>query len=429
MEDKLKSFGLKVDSLIKGNDLTRDQTKEMFRQVLLNEQPDLQQGAFLAAITSKGPTPEELAAAWEAIYEFDTVKVTPDVAGPLVDNCGTGMDTMKTFNISTAASLIGAADGVILAKHGARAITSKCGVVDILEALGVDVECDVSLVKKSIESAGIGIFNGMSAKVHPTALFRILSQIRFGTILNMAGSLANPASPTYGVRGVYSKELVLPVAKTMREIGYKAAIVVHGLNRDGSKGMDEISSIGETSVAELHPDGEITAYVLHPEQFRIKHARERELLCSFDKTEEALHFLRILGNEEVNSRKDIICLNAAPILYIMGKASNIEEGYDRAVEILESGRALGKLRQWVRAQNLEPEKNEERLQRLMEQANVDKGFSCVTTIRRENVISGQGQHEGVRQGPSDRGGYASGRQLRGQGGDKMRQRQGVRRND
>jgi anthranilate phosphoribosyltransferase len=369
MEDKLRSFGLKVDALLKGRDLTRDETFAMFREVLLDEQPSLQQGAFLAAITAKKPTPSELAAAWQAIYEYDTVKVTPDVPSPLVDNCGTGMDTLKTFNISTAASLIAAADGVYLAKHGARAITSKCGVVDILETLGVDVECDPNLVKRSIEVCGIGIFNGMSAKVHPTALFRILSQIRFGTILNMAGSLANPASPKYGVRGVYDKDLVVPVTEAMREIGYNRAIVVHGLNENGSKGMDEISTLGETLVAELS-GGEIQTYSLNPDQFEITSSLESELLCSFDKEEEALHFIRILSGEERNSRRDIVCLNAAPILFMMRKASSLEEGYQRAQSIIDSGRAIGKLREFVKVQNIEPEKSTEKFQALVERSGV-----------------------------------------------------------
>ena len=121
----------------------------------------------MAAITAKGATPEEIAGIWEAIYAIDTVKVHPEVDGPLVENCGTGMDAIKTFNISTAASIVAASDDIKMAKHGARAITSKCGAVDILEELGVDVECDATLVKKSIERAGIGIFNGMSGKFTP----------------------------------------------------------------------------------------------------------------------------------------------------------------------------------------------------------------------------------------------------------------------
>jgi len=244
MENDLRTFGAKVNALIGGNDLSREDAKEMFKQVLLNEQPDLQQGAFLAAITAKGATPQEIAGSWEAIYEIDTVKVTPDVSGPLAENSGTGMDTFKTFNISTAAAIVAAADGVIMAKHGARAITSRCGTVDMLESLGIDMEGDVALVKRSIEAAGIGLFNGTSPKVHPTALGRILSQIRFGTILNIAGSLANPTMPRYGARGVYSKEMIEPTILTMKEIGFHRAMVFHGRNADDTLGMDELSTRG-----------------------------------------------------------------------------------------------------------------------------------------------------------------------------------------
>src|SRR5512136_2976328 len=262
MEERLRYFGSKVDALIKGQSLSRADSRDLFMQILQDVQPDLQQGAFLAAITAKGATPQEIAGIWEAIYEIDTVKVRPDVCGPLAENCGTGMDSIKTFNISTAASIVAAADGIKMAKHGARAITSKCGAVDILEELGVDVECDATLVKKSIEKAGIGIFNGMSSKVHPKALYRILSQIRFGTILNIAGSLANPARPAYAVRGVYSEKMVLPIAESMREIGYRRALVMHGRSADGSRGMDELSTLGSSSVAELDEDGVIREYTI-----------------------------------------------------------------------------------------------------------------------------------------------------------------------
>lgn len=368
MEDKLRRFGLRVDSLLKGKDLDREETTEMFREVLLDEQPDLQQGAFLAAITAKRMTSEELAGAWKAIYEIDTVKVTPEVEGPLVDNCGTGMDTMKTFNISTAASLIAAADGILLAKHGARAITSRCGVVDILEEMGIDVECDVDMVKRSIEKAGIGIFNGNSPKVHPTALFRILSRIRFGTILNLAGSLANPASPQHGVRGVYSIDLVRPVTETMREIGYRRALVFHGLNEDGTLGMDEISSLGTTFVSELSPDGSIEEYRLSPSDFGLGETDQREILCSYERTEEALHFIRILSGDSRGSRRDIVCLNAAPILHLMGRAKGWQDGYHLACEIIDSGRAMRKLEEWVKAQNRDPTRGKERMDGLVQRA-------------------------------------------------------------
>lgn len=179
-----KQFGNVIAKLINKENLSREEAKTAFSQILSNRQTDMQQGAFLAALTAKGATPEEIAGGWEAIYHLDTVKVELVTDQPLVDNCGTGMDTFKTFNISTAASIIAAAGGIRMAKHGSRALTSFCGTIDIIEELGVDVECDVDIVKQSIENAGIGIFNGMSSKVHPMALGRILSQISFGTVLN-----------------------------------------------------------------------------------------------------------------------------------------------------------------------------------------------------------------------------------------------------
>ena len=363
-DDKLKIFGTRIAALITGKDLARDEAKDMFRQVLLNEQPDLQQGAFLIALTAKGETAEEIAGAWEAIYELDTEKVSP-----LVENCGTGMDSFKTFNISTAAAVVAAAGGIYLAKHGARALTSTCGAIDILEAVGVDVECDLDIVKQSIEKVGIGIFNGMSPKVHPQALFRILSQIHFGTTLNIAGSLVNPALPRYGVRGVYSKDLVEPVAQAMREIGYIKALVVHGGNGDGIKGMDEISTLGETVIAELSDSGEITTYTIRPEDISIQRSSEHALRPFADRKEEALEFLRILTGYDRGSRYEIACLNAAPIFYLMGQAKGLREGFILAQEIIQSGRTIAKLREWVMAQNSSPEDGLRKLNCLLEEVD------------------------------------------------------------
>ena len=368
MEDRLRYFGKKVDDLIKGRSLTRDESFDLFKQILKKEQPDLQQGAFLAAITAKGTTAEEIAGIWEAIYEVDTAKVHPSVHGPLAENCGTGMDGIKTFNISTAASIVAAADGINMARHGSRAITSSCGTVDMLELLGVDVECDVELVKKSIERAGIGIFNGMSSKVHSSALYRILSQISFGTVLNIAGSLANPALPLYGVRGVYSQKMVLPIARAMKEIGYKRAFVVHGRSEDGTRGMDEFSTLGRTDVAELTENGELREYSVHVQDLGLKMGDESALLLQGDKEEEAIRLLEVLSGHDQGPRKDIVCLNAAPLLYITDRCPDLAEGVNRASDIIDSGRAIKKLESWVNEQNRYPEERRERLEGMLARA-------------------------------------------------------------
>jgi anthranilate phosphoribosyltransferase len=366
-ELEIKAFGAKIYGLLKGKNLSRKEAKEMFSQVLLNKQPDLQQGAFLAALVAKGETPEEIAGSWEAIYEIDTVKVELDIAEPLVENCGTGMDEIKTFNVSTAAAVIAAADNIYVAKHGARAITSKCGAVDILEALGVDVECNVEIVKKSIENAGIGIFNGMSSNIHPQALGRILSQVRYGTTLNIAGSLANLCLPKYAVHGVYKKEMVHTAVEVIREIGYKKAIVVHGLNEDKTRGIDEISSLGETIVAELKENGKISDYTIIPEDVGIKRGRPEDILPAANIDEGVLSFLKILTGKDQGAKYDIVCLNAAPILYMMNKVKGFKQGVNRAKEIIESGQAIEKLKQWVKEQNANPKDGLRKLDNLLAQ--------------------------------------------------------------
>jgi len=153
----------------------------------------------------------------------------------------------------------------------------------------------------------------MSPRIHPQALSRILSQIRFGTILNIAGSLANPSMPRYGVRGVHSRDLIEPVTRVMREIGYIKAIVFHGSSGNGSKGMDEISSLGETDVTELGEDGGIVTYTITPEDIGLQRPSTDTISPAMDRGEEAIRFLRILSGRDRGPRYDIVCLNAAPI--------------------------------------------------------------------------------------------------------------------
>ena len=349
-ETDLRAFGADIQRLIDGHDLTRRRTYELFRDVLLGEQPDLQQGALLAALVAKGETPEEIAGAWEAIVEFDTVPAAVDVPGPLVENSGTGMDSLKTFNVSSAAGVIAAAAGARVARHGARALTSRCGAVDILEAVGVDVDCDGAAVERSIREAGIGIFNGMSPAVHPGGLGRLLSQIRFGSTLNIAASLANPVRPTHGVRGVYSDTMIAPVGEVMLEIGYEHVLVVHGFGDDRSAGMDELSVLGPTLVGELRADGRRDSFTVEPEDLGIRRAAHADIAPLEDLREEALRFLRVVGGRGPQACGDAACLNAAAVLYVAGQAVDLADGLEQAREAAGSGAAIRKLEEWVAAQ-------------------------------------------------------------------------------
>lgn len=363
-------FGSRIQRLINKEDLDRDTIRKMFTEVLQGKQPDLQQGAFLAALAAKGETAAEIAGAWEAIRKVDTVRVEPEVDGPILDNCGTGMDSFKTFNISTAASIIAAAEGVVLARHGARSITSRCGTVDVAEALGVEVEAEIEVAKKSVEQCGLGLFNGMSPSVHPEGLFRLLSQIKFGTILNIAGSLASPVLPHFGVRGVFSPQMVDKVAEVMGEIGYKEAYVFHGLRENGEPGMDEISNLGPTVFCRLKRKGNLERFTLEPEELGLKRGRAEELAPAAGPQEEAVRLVRLLSGQDNGARLEAVCVNAAPMFLLVGRVGDFKAGVELAREAVFTGKGLAKLKEWVICQNGDPDKGLRRFENVLRQAGI-----------------------------------------------------------
>ncbi len=352
-----KSFGTLITRLMNKENLSREESKRAFSCILNDETSAMQQGAFLAALRAKGETEAEVAGSWEAIYGLDTVKISLNDDLCIVENAGTGMDTFKTFNISTAAAIVAAAAGVRMARHGARAITSVCGTVDMAEALGVDVECGADVVAKSIADAKIGLFNGMSPKVHPSALGRILSQIHFGSTLNIAASLANPVMPKVGVRGVYDRQMILPVIRVMKEIGYRRALVFHGEVNGTGKGMDEASVCGTTWCARLDEKGGITEFVIDPKEIGVGNHDPAALSPEADIGTEARRFVDLIrGRENGNSpRRHAIVLNAALILQVAGRAGSLASGIADAANTIDTGKAWDTLQRWVTAQNREPE--------------------------------------------------------------------------
>lgn len=360
-----KSFGAVISRLARHYPLERHEAAEAFTTVLSDATTPMQQGAFLAALATKGETEAEIAGAWDAIYHLDTVKIDLCPGIRLVENSGTGMDNFKTFNISTAAAIVAAAGGVTMARHGARSITSACGTVDMAEALGVDVECPAEIVAESIKTTGIGLFNGMSPTVHPRALARILPQIHFGSILNTAASLANPVRPTVGLRGVYSRSVMLPVLRVMKAIGYEKAIVLHGTVRGmdpAQGGMDEASVCGPTYCARLCDAGQIETFLIHPEDYGLGAGTSRQLAPEKDIAVEARRFVGLMRNRENSIRKEAVLLNAALVFYAAEAVTSIQDGLETAAGILESGRAFETLCAWVGAQNRNPEQGLRRLE-------------------------------------------------------------------
>lgn len=368
MEQKLdmKEFGALISKLVRKEDLEREESEKAFLSLLADEQTPMQQGAFLSALTAKGETIDEMAACWKAIYHVDTIKPEELYGLDLVDNSGTGMDTFKTFNISTAAAVVAAAGGMVMGKHGSRAITSACGTIDVLEILGVGVEESPKLAVESIQKAGIGIFNGTSPQVHPMALGRILSQIAFGTTLNISASLANPGLPKYALRGVYKKDMLEPVAKLMGSIGYKKAIVAYG-EVDGTQlGMDEASVCGTTHLCTLKEDGSLAFSSFRPEDVGLSMADPQALKPLNDRNKEALRILGILKGVEEGAVMDAVCLNSGLLFYMAGKVDSVEDGIIMSRKLIDDGAAYEKLVDWVRHQSLDG-KGVEQLKELEKQ--------------------------------------------------------------
>jgi len=354
-EQELKSFGSVIMQLMAGAHLSQESAEAIFSEILFGNQPDLHKGALLTALRMKGETVDEIAGCFNAIYQRDTNKVTIN-ARNLVENCGTGMDTLKTFNISTLSAIVAASLGVNLARHGARAISSRCGTVDLCEALGVDVDCDVGTVARAVENCGIGLFNGMSSEVHPGGLGRILSRIRFGTTLNIAASLANPALPAIGVRGVGSPELIEPTLKIMRRIGYRKAAVYFGLGADGNQGMDELSTLGPSRIGILEKDGGETYFDLNYHDLGLSQGNYEEIRPRESIQEEVWEAVRTLSGKGNRSRTDIVALNAAIILWAADTSATLYDAVQKAQNQTRSGRPLAKLLEWIKHQNRDPQK-------------------------------------------------------------------------
>ena len=345
-----EEFGSYIQKLIDKKNLAISECYQLFRELMTNSQPDLQQGAFLAALTAKGETVEEIVGAWQAIDEFDTVHVSglPDT---IIDNSGTGMDSFKTFNVSSAAALVIAAHGIPVARHGARAITSRCGTVDMMEAMGINVECTAEKVVDSINIAGIGLFNGMSPHIHPGSLGRILSQIRFGTTFNIAASLAHPARPKAALRGVYSRALIEPVAQVMKQIGYNRALVVHGTIENRDQGIDELSVCGPSMVRHFNGSHE-DLFEIAPEDAGIIRCDASCIAAAGSLEKESERFLSVIsGKGEFPECEDFVALNAGAVLWLEGASKSIKAGVTDARHAIRHGAALDRLRTWSKAQS------------------------------------------------------------------------------
>ncbi len=324
-----------ISKVVEGKNLSREEAEQAMKLIMSGQATPAQIAGFLTALRMKGETIDEIAAFARVMRQF-AVQINPRVQGRLVDTCGTGGDRVKTFNISTIAAFVVAGAGVAIAKHGNRSVTSKAGSADLLEALGVNLELPPERVESIIESTGIGfmfapLFHG--AMKHAIGPRR---EIGIRTVFNVLGPLTNPANAQAQVLGVFDAALVEPLARVLARLGVEHALVVHGL-----EGMDEISTCGETLVAELK-GGEVETYRIAPEDFGIERASPEEL-AGRDAQGNAEIARALLQAEEEGARRDIVVLNAAAGIYVAGRAKSIDSAIGMAERSIDSGRAHEKL--------------------------------------------------------------------------------------
>lgn len=330
-----------LEILLEGGDLKYEQAKDLLDIIFKGDVADVQIAAFLAAMRMKKATPEEFAGLAQSLRDH-AVKVNTKITN-LIDTCGTGGAPLKTFNISTAAAFVAAGAGAYVAKHGNRGITSKCGSADVLEVLGVKIDCAPDVVAECIENAHIGFM--FAPKYHPAMKFvqSIRKSLDFRTAFNILGPLANPASAQAQVMGVAEEALLDRIAETFKILGTKRAIIVHG------SGLDEISITATTKVVELKDKKKIS-YEIHPKDFAISSPKMAELVGS--STEYNAKTIKdVLSARNKGAARDIILLNSAAAIMVAGIADNLHAGFQKAAESIDSGAAYECLEKLIEISN------------------------------------------------------------------------------
>jgi len=341
-EKNLRSFGHLICRVAQGEVLSKEETFDAYKQIILNLQPELQQGAFLAAHIQRGPTTEELSAAWHALDEFDTAKITLDSDDVICDIVGTGSDNLKTVNCSSPAALIAAAAGLKIAKKGARLVTGVSGASDIFQIFGLNLDAPLTLAEKALNQTGICYLPGEAFLKSGWA--RLIQSMRFTSAFNIIGPLTRPCSQTSRiVIGAYSPEVCDQLIAVLKEINMTAALAPYGTAENiENKGMDEFSVCGPTRVVQLK-NGEIETYTVTPEDFGLNTADYEAVKSKNSAQENADAILKVLKEEFDTPLADFFVMNAAAALYISDMADSFSSATEKAREALASGGAYEKL--------------------------------------------------------------------------------------
>lgn len=322
-----------IKKVIAKENLTSKEMADVMNEIMSGTTTSSQKGGFLVGLKAKGETPEELLGATKALRSH-TLKIDIKDKEHLIDCCGTGGDGANTFNISTAVAIVIASGGVKVAKHGNRAVSSKSGSLDVLQALGIRTDYSKEESEKIIEKKGMAFLLAPSYNSGMKNVGKERGELGTRTIFNMLGPLLNPAPLTGQLMGVYDENLIDAVGSVLLELGLERALVVHG-----NDGLDEITTTTTSKVCEIK-EGTIKKYTLDPTQYGIPQAKSEDIVGGEAK-ENAKIIIDILNGKK-GPQRDIVVLNAAAGLFAGKIVDSIEDGIKLANDLIDSGKALAK---------------------------------------------------------------------------------------
>ena len=329
-----------IAQLVKREDLTSEVMEQVMEEIMTGEATDAQKASFLTALSMKGETIDEITSAAKVLRSH-CERFLNDM--DVLEIVGTGGDGSNTINISTLSSVVVSAAGIPVAKHGNRAASSKCGTADCLEALGVKIDCAPARSAQILKDINLCFL--FAQKYHPAMRFvgAVRKEMGIRTLFNVLGPLANPAGATMQLFGVYSEELVEPLAHVLRNLGVKRAMVVYG--RDS---MDEISLSAETKVCEFKND-EFKSYVIKPEDLGLTRCNKEDLVGGTPQ-ENAAIVNDILGGAK-GPKTGVVLLNAGAAIYLASDGITLKDGIEKAREIIVSGKAKKQLKEFIEETN------------------------------------------------------------------------------
>ena len=330
-----------IIKLSKKQDLAYAEAEAVMDEIMSGQATPVQMSAYLTALAFKGETIDEITAS-AAGMRAHCIKLLHNL--DVLEIVGTGGDGSNSFNISTTSSLVIAAGGVPVAKHGNRAASSKSGAADVLEALGVKITLTPERSAEILKKINICFLFAQNYHIAMKYVAPIRKELGIRTVFNILGPLSNPAGANMELMGVYDQSLVEPLAQVMANLGVNRGMVVYGQDS-----LDEISMCAPTSVCEIR-DGKFTSYEITPEQFGYERC-EKGALTGGTPAENAEITKAILKGEEKGPKRQAVCLNAGAALYIAGKAASIEEGVKLAESLIDSSAALKKLEEFVEETN------------------------------------------------------------------------------